>query len=111
MVAHPLRIQRKRTKGFKHPVGTKFVTRPSKFGNPFESAASFAAWLESGDVASDLLKPMTPEELTERRQWIMANVHTLRGKLIACFCGLDDPCHADILARISNEEKRSQLGS
>jgi hypothetical protein len=54
---------------------------------------------------------MTPEELTERRQWIMANVHTLRGKLIACFCGLDDPCHADILARISNEEKPDQLGS
>ena len=61
MVAHPLRIQRKRTpKGFKHPIGTTFVTRPGKFGNPFESAESFAAWLESGDVASDLLKPMTP---------------------------------------------------
>jgi hypothetical protein len=111
MDAHPLRIQRKRTKGFKHPIGTKFVTRPSKFGNPFESAESFAAWLESGDVASDLLKPMTPEELTERRQWIMANVDTLRGKLIACFCKLNDPCHADILARIANEEKPDQLGS
>jgi hypothetical protein len=111
MVAHSLRIQRKRTKGFKHPIGTKFVTRPSKFGNPFESAESFAAWLELGDVASDLLKPMTPEELTERRQWIMANVDTLRGKLIACFCGLTKPCHADILARIANEEKPDQLGS
>ena len=111
MVAHSLRIQRKRTRGFKHPIGTKFVTRPSKFGNPFESAESFAAWLESGDVASDLLKPMTPEELIERRQWIMANVHTLRGKLIACFCGLDDQCHADILARIANEETRANRGN
>ena len=99
---HPLRIQRKRTRGFKHPIGTKFVTRPSKFGNPFESAASFAAWLESGDVASDLLKPMTPEELEERRQWILANVHTLRGKLVACWCGLDKPCHGNELARLAN---------
>ena len=111
MVANPLRIQRKRMKGFKHPIGTTFVTRPSKFGNPFRSAESFGTWLESGDVASDLLKPMTPEELIERRQWIMANVHTLRGKLIACFCGLTKPCHADILARIANEEKPDQLGS
>jgi hypothetical protein len=116
MVAHPLRIQRKRTKGFRLPAETVCVTRPGKnrhprFGNPFESAASFASWLESGDVASDLLKPMTPEELKERRQWILANVHTLRGKLIACFCKLDDPCHADILARIANEEKPDQLGS
>jgi hypothetical protein len=111
MVAHPLRIQRKRMKGFKHPIGTKFVTRPGKFGNPFRSAESFASWLESGDVASDLLKPMTPEELTERRQWIMANVHTLRGKLIACFCGLDDQCHADILARIANAKTTSTVGT
>jgi hypothetical protein len=100
---HPLRIQRKRTpKGFKHPIGTKHVTRPGRFGNPFESAESFAAWLESGDVASDLLKPMTPEELDERRQWILANVHTLRGKLVACFCELDKPCHGNELARLAN---------
>ena len=107
MMNHPLRIQRKRTRGFKHPIGTKFVTRPGKnrhprFGNPFESAASFAAWLESGDVANDLLKPMTPEELEERRQWILANVHTLRGKLVACFCELDKPCHGNELARRAN---------
>ena len=99
---HSLRIQRKRTAGFKHPIGTKFVTRPSKFGNPFESAASIAAWLESGDVGSDLLKPMAAEELEERRQWILANVHTLRGKLVACFCELDKPCHGNELARRAN---------
>ena len=102
MTPHPLRIQRKRTKGCKHPIGTKYVTRPSRFGNPFASAASFAAWLETGDVASDLLKPMTPEEIEERRQWILANVHTLRGKLVACFCELDKPCHGNELIRRAN---------
>lgn len=31
----PQRIQRKRTKGWKMPINTVMVGRPSKFGNPF----------------------------------------------------------------------------
>ena len=31
-----LRIQRKRTKGFKMPIGVIYVGRGSKFGNPFK---------------------------------------------------------------------------
>ena len=99
---HPLRIQRRRTKGFRHPIGTQHITRPGRFGNPFISAESFAAWLESGDVADDLRDPLTAEALEERRQWILANVHTLRGKILACFCGLGKPCHGDELARLAN---------
>ncbi len=26
----------------------------------------------------------------------------LRAKLLACFCSLDKPCHADVLAEIAN---------
>lgn len=103
MTHHPLRIQRKRTKGFSLPPDSVCVTRPGRFGNPFTSAASFTAWLESGEIASDLLKPITSAELKERRQWILANVHTLRGKLVACFCWLDAACHADELARLANK--------
>ena len=99
---HPLRIQRRRTKGFRHPIGTQHITRPGRFGNPFISAESFAAWLESGDVADDLRDPLTAEALEERRQWILTNVHTLRGKILACFCGLGKPCHGDELARLAN---------
>jgi hypothetical protein len=102
MMNHQLRIQRRRTRGYKHPIGTTFVTRPSKFGNPFESAESFAEWLESGDVANDLVKPMAAVELEERRQWILANIPALRGKLVACFCGPNKPCHGDELARRAN---------
>ena len=31
----PIRIQRKRTKGWRMPANTVYVGRPSKFGNPF----------------------------------------------------------------------------
>jgi hypothetical protein len=104
MTSHPLRIQRKRTSGFRLPAGTICVTRPGRFGSPFESAASFAVWLETGDVASDLLKPMTPEELGERRRWILANLDSLRGRTIACFCPPEKQCHADVLATLANEK-------
>jgi hypothetical protein len=26
----------------------------------------------------------------------------LRGKNLACFCALDQPCHADVLLRLAN---------
>lgn len=33
----PIRIQRKRTKGWKMPPNTVSVTRPGKWGNPFRA--------------------------------------------------------------------------
>jgi hypothetical protein len=27
----------------------------------------------------------------------------LRGKNLACWCGLNEPCHADVILRIANE--------
>ena len=35
--AHPQRIQRKRTKGWRMPEGAVYVGRPTKYGNPFEA--------------------------------------------------------------------------
>ena len=32
-------------------------------------------------------------------------VAELRGKDLACFCPLDQPCHADVLLEIANAEK------
>ena len=89
---HPLRIQRKRTKGFRLPSGTVCVTRPGRFGNPFHSASEFRSWLESGPADDP------------RRQWILENVESLRGKKLACWCPLDAACHADVLAALANEK-------
>jgi len=92
MTSHPLRIQRKRIKGFRLPTGTVCVTRPGRFGNPLQTAAEFRSWL-----AGEINQP----ELNERRQWILDNVHTLQGKRLACFCGLDKDCHADVLCEMA----------
>lgn len=40
----PKRIQRKRTKGWRMPPGAVYVGRPSRWGNPFPLAGSYAVW-------------------------------------------------------------------
>ena len=40
----PERIQRKRTKGWRMPVGAVYVGRPTKWGNPFPIAETSARY-------------------------------------------------------------------
>ena len=44
-MAKPVRIQRQRAKGWKMPPNTVSVTRPGKFGNPFDFRSSDCCWL------------------------------------------------------------------
>lgn len=100
----PERIQRKRTKGWRMPEGTVYVGRPTIFGNPFRINTSagytpmfcvvqFKKWLvgRSGTGGGGL-----------RRLSLLRRLPELRGKNLACFCPLDQPCHADVLLELAN---------
>lgn len=93
----PIRIQRKRTRGWKMPENTKSVCRPGFFGNPFkvsnDSENGFAVGLYE-----DWLKD-TPEG----RFTAIKAKELLKGYNLCCFCKVDKPCHADTLLRIRNE--------
>lgn len=91
----PRRIQRKRSKGFKMPPNTVYVGRPSKWGNPFKVGGNIhtaAFCLESFEywIKKVLLKD--PNYLQE-----------LKGKNLACWCKIGEPCHADILLKLANK--------
>jgi ribosomal protein L34 len=124
----PIRIQRKRTKGFnlqaQSPDGREVVSvcRPGKWGNPYivqqglygtkykiwyciklqdleitaeffekkEAAASFAIQQYQEYILDNNLKPEIQAEL--------------KGKHLACFCKLGEPCHADTLLELANQE-------
>ncbi len=90
----PQRIQRKRTKGWTMPANAVYVGRPTIFGNPFPEADKFRRWLdgERATGAGGL-----------RRISLMSRIHELRGKDLACWCPLDQPCHADVLLELANE--------
>lgn len=101
---NPKRIQRKRTKGWRMPEGAVSVTRPGRWGNPFvahfeetHAAEKFAAHLKvranphAGWI--DLLSYPSDQRIREE----------LAGKDLACWCPLDQPCHADVLLAVANE--------
>ena len=91
----PKRIQRKRTKGWKMPEGAVYVGRPSRFGNPYD-AALFGGSREA--VVSLFWKYLQHPNGADMLNAIKA----LRGKDLACWCPLDQPCHADVLLELAN---------
>lgn len=96
----PVRIQRKRTKGFKLPAGCVYVGRPTRWGNPYKVAIV-------GD-ATTCVALYREHFWLKRGRWMFdasdLDVRELRGKDLACWCRLDQPCHADVLLEIANRE-------
>jgi hypothetical protein len=87
----PKRIQRKRTKGWKMPEGAVYVGRPTKWGNSFSV-------LEYGQR----LAIANYRKRAAGMLGIGVDFSELRGKDLACWCPLDQPCHADVLLEIAN---------
>lgn len=96
----PQRIQRKRTKGWRMPEGAIYVGRPSKWGNPFKAGVG-EGWVGHWQA-------MTAEHAVALYAELMQFVHPkiraeLGGHDLACWCPLDQPCHADVLLEIANQ--------
>lgn len=88
----PIRVQRKRTKGWKMPPNTVYVGRPTKWGNPY-------IFKDRPDMATKCFAEFFPS----RKDNVIMALKELRGKNLACFCPLDQPCHADVLLKLANE--------
>lgn len=121
----PERIQLSRKKGWRKSENTVSVARPTKWGNPYrvgktlllftgepewnfigffdrvqriESLTPATAvalyrllWLTNWNVGDAEIPRPAPGDLAE-----------LRGKNLACWCPLDQPCHADVLLELAN---------
>ena len=119
-MSKPIRIQRKRAKGWKMPENTVYVGRPTKWGNPFKGE-------HAKDSFEDLVRqvrddyndhvayccgydkaPMSADNYYATYRGTGAprldRIHELRGKNLACWCRLDQPCHADVLLEMANKE-------
>jgi hypothetical protein len=102
------------------PEGAVYVGRPTKWGNP---------WRVGGAVGADIDEPkiyragarITPQLAVDLYQSALLLPGTtrgvlvglvevgpldvyeeLRGKDLVCWCGLDQPCHADVLLAVAN---------
>lgn len=91
----PMRVQRRRTKGYRMPPNTVSVTRPGRWGNP----NTVAHHGQDGAVRAferDLRAGILSFSIDDVRR-------DLRGKNLACYCPLSSPCHADVLLEIAND--------
>lgn len=125
----PQRIQRRRTAGWRMPAGAVYVGRGSMWGNPYRVGQTaqmmcrrdeivrvgderFGTFYVNGMAGIPLApfpRPLTIEDvLSLYRAHVLETIGeirvagSLRGRDLACWCALDQPCHADLLLELSN---------
>ncbi|HEU0273714.1 MAG TPA: DUF4326 domain-containing protein [Candidatus Udaeobacter sp.] len=101
-MSKPKRIQRSRAKGWQMPANTIYVGRPTVWGNPYVVGSKLMnGETLTAEKAVKLYEQHLADNFSERDIR-----HCLRGKDLACWCALDEPCHADVLLRIANSRPK-----
>lgn len=106
----PIRIQRKRTKGFslqaQSPDGRPVVSvcRPGKWGNPFRvgAAGPLGRTAIDNEGAVGFFRQMMADPELRTAAGYPSDLAELRDKHLACFCGLNEACHASVLLELAN---------
>jgi hypothetical protein len=98
------------------PEGAVYVGRPTKWGNPIKvsrllcaegakNVYSFLVWPHD-ECEQDLDNRESFYLRLARSKWNPVTlgqiIAELSGKDLACWCPLDQPCHADVLLEIAN---------
>jgi Domain of unknown function (DUF4326) len=103
------RIQRRRTRGWRMPTGAVYVGRGSQWGNPWRVGSTTWTIDPGGLINRQPHPPLTDVQAVasfrnsvladpERIAYIRAE---LAGRDLACWCPLDQPCHADVLLEVA----------
>ena len=99
----PKRIQRQRTKGWRMPEGAVYVGRPTKWGNPYRVGDDIPG---TGGDEYDRASATAMFRRSANSFWGDGWRDHVRAELaghdLACWCPLDQPCHADTLLELAN---------
>lgn len=132
----PVPIRLSRARGYRKPEGAAVVTRPGPFGNPFKLLPPADAADKSWRIAFAGSGPNRPDWATEVetgrhaseveaagaavaacRRWLLEPAQAkllergrreLRGKDLACWCPLDQPCHRDVWLELANTDETAE---
>lgn len=126
MSIEPIRIQLRRTKGWRMPENTVRCARPGKWGNKFAIGHHYKrggggiprmgiqfVFTEAyeGYQDSTYTTIKTNAEAIEWYRWYLGTFSAehlagylcdLRGKNLACWCKPGDECHVDVLLELAN---------
>lgn len=109
------RIQRQRRKDWRMPPNAKYIGRPTKWGNPYTMKPVGAEWeIYEWDESLEIKLPSQEAALAQclkfYRLWAELQIdfepkwlEPLRDYDLACWCPLDQACHADILLELLQE--------
>jgi hypothetical protein len=100
----PERITLSRGKGWKMPPNTVKVDRSTKWGNPWP-IGEWGPLLRKAPDADGAVGLFTQMLGDSEMRWAAdypADLSPLRGKNLACWCKLGEPCHADVLLELAN---------
>jgi hypothetical protein len=89
----PRRIQLHRSRGWRKPSNTVVVSRPSRWGNPYTLA----------EYGREEAIRLYAERLLQHPELADAARRELRARNLACWCALDQACHADVLLAVANQ--------
>lgn len=119
-MGEPVRVQLSRKKGWRMPENTVSVARPGRWGNPWPLSLGRDRCIDLfRDSCGGFFSPGKLDDLTDaafqavyeannafrsRHGYspAIAARYELAGKNLACWCPLDQPCHADVLLEIAN---------
>lgn len=111
----PVRVQLRRTKGWRMPENTVKCDRSTKWGNPFRAGVH-----HDHQHAVDLFRMLVTQPASLRPHnhlrilldmdgrgeayvaELVASIPDLRGKNLACWCAPSSPCHTEVLLELAN---------
>lgn len=107
----PVRVQLKRTKGWRKPANTIVVARPSRWGNIYRVGLAACSCRSPGECSHNSFRCCETaaeavqafRDMPRSKKMLAAIRSELRGKNLACWCALDQPCHADVLLELANK--------
>ena len=112
----PVRVQRRRTKGWRTPPCScgcgqpaRYVGRGTKWGNPLRVGKPWFVVSRFPDGSTQYVRQpdlVTPELAVMLYRAASGPVEEVIAELgghdLSCWCPLDQPCHADVLLSLAN---------
>lgn len=88
----PTRVRLSRARGWRKPPEAASVAYPTKWQNPHRNLRP----------RSEAVREYR-DYLATRPDLVAAARRELAGRDLACWCPLDEPCHADVLLDVAND--------
>lgn len=125
-MTRPVRLQLSRKKGFRLQAHSRsvnglpaiVVARPGRWGNPFRPAPAIDSEFLRAPAMTLADCVAAHREMVEMRlasptyrAAMLADLATLRGKNLACWCPPGAPCHADTLIELANPPGEGEAGA